>query len=299
MRVGILTSWRVPCGVYQYSARFADALAQVPGVTPVILAGRADEHRSVPEESDHEVYDTGQIGMWRDDGEYRLDVDRIADQLDLYLVHVQYQSMLVREPDLVALAQAFNGPLAVTFHDRCQASTFPYHAFDLRFTHRQGVGLGDVIPFGVEDLPPVVRTFGLGRSQVEVIAPICERNGWVFESATSHEPIHGGGQAWRTHRDLIAWLRGADAIVWWYPPQPLAGSSQAARTAMASRRPVFTNCTEWFADLPDATRGFAKVGSEAELEQALRATFDRPYVADNSWVSVARRMCDFYRGALR
>lgn len=313
MRVGILTSWRVPCGIYMYSSRLADALATLPGVQPVILAGRADEHRSVPEESPHEVHDVAKIGLWRDDGVYSLPTNAIVGTGDtpicgwLDALHVQYQSMLFNQEALAELShlyRTYNGgshriPLAVTFHDNCQAPSFPYGAFDLKFTHRWNVGPADaeVIPFGIEDRPPVVRTFGLGRSQVEVIQPLCERNGWVFESATSHEPIHGGGQAWRTHEDLIAWLRGADAIVLWYPPQPMAGSSQAARTAMASRRPVFTNSTEWFEDLPREAAGITKCAHEAEMEDRLRALFHRPYVQSNSWVKVAQKLVERYRAA--
>lgn len=295
MRVGVLTSWRVPCGVYQYSARLAEALARRPDTDPVILAGRADEHRSVPEESSMEVHDTGQIGLWRDDGQYSLDVDTIFG-LELDVVHVQYQSMLVREPDLQRLREGFRGVYAVTFHDNCLAPSFPVDVFDLRFTHRHGVGVGaETIPFGIEDRAPVVRTFGLGRTRSDLVAPVCERNGWVFEDAASHEPIHGGGQQWRTHEDLVAWLRGADVVVLWYDDNAAAGSSQAVRTAMAARRQVFSNDTSWFGDLPGNTRGYAKVHDLEHLEKRLVEHFRRGYVESNSWDHVAQRLVYDYK----
>lgn len=301
MRVGILTSWRVPCGVYQYSARLADGLAAA-GHEPVILAGRADEHRSVAEESEYEVHDVATIGHWRDDGTHSLDVPFICS-LELGAIHVQYQSMLFTQPDLLALSRRMREvfperSLAITFHDNCQRPDFPYGAFDLRFSHRWNVGPPDVevIPFGIEDRPAVVRTFGLGRSRADLIAPICDRRGWVFESAASHETIRGGGQAWRSHEELIAWLREADAIVLWYDDVGAAGSSQAARTAMASRRPVITNDTTWFSDLPPRVDGYSKVSNEAQLERELEAVLARPYVWENSWESVARLLVDRYAG---
>ena len=302
MRVGLMTSWRVPCGIYQYTSRLADAMAQIPGMEVVILAGRADEHRSVPEESNHEVHDIATIGLWRDDGHYSVAVDKICGvngDLDLDVIHVQYQSMLFTEPDLLLLSHCFNGSLAITFHDRCQSPTFPYEAFNLKFSHRWGTGPRDAetIDMGIEDRPPVIRTFGLGRTRADLIAPVCERNGWVFENAASHEPIHGGGQVWRTHEDLIEWLRGADAIVLWYDPEAMAGSSLGARTAMAARRPVYVNRTEWFSDLPETSGQppyLRKCNDFFELETALRQQFTRPYAEANAWTKVAAKLVDRY-----
>ena len=296
MRVGVLTSHRVPCGIAQYSERLVEALAKLPDVEPVILAGRADEHRSVPEEWDGEVHDVAQIGLWRDDQSYTLDIDTIL-LLKLDVIHVQYQSMLFNQEALAFLAKWFSGVMAITFHDACQRPDFPYRAFDLQFTHRRGVGAGTVLPFAIEDRPPIVRTFGLGRSRTDLLQPLCERNGWVFQSAASHEPIQGGGQAWRTHEDLIEWLRGADAVVLWYDDNGMAGSSQAARTAMASRRPVITNDTTWFTELPEHTDGYQKVHSLEQMEEKLAALFVRPYVSSRSWDHMASTLVARYKDA--
>jgi hypothetical protein len=295
VRVGILTSWRVPCGIYQHSARLADAL-HVIGHEPVILAGRADEGRSYAEESEHEVHDVAQIGLWRDDGCYSLDTDRILS-LELDVLHVQFENMLFNQEPLEDLARRFPGPTAITYHDSCLRPDFPHGAFDLRFSHRENVGAGpiEVIPFGIEDRPPVVRTFGLGRTRSDLLRPLCERNGWIFETVATHEPIRGGGQEWRTHQELIAWLRGADVIVLWYDDNAMAGSSQAVRTAMAARRPVFTNDVKWFEDLPPETRGYRKLSSLEELESVLGFAFDDPYRQASSWTHVARLLVDRYQ----
>lgn len=302
MRIGILTSWRVPCGIYQYSARYADALAAL-GHEPVILAGRADEHRSVPEESEHEVHDISKIGLWRDDRLYEFDFGAFSD-IQLDAVHVQYQNMLFRQEYLTELARRCvrDTPIAITFHDNCIDGNFPLHLFDLQFTHRWNVGpaSAEVIPFGIEDRRPVIGTFGLGRSQSHLIEPLCVANGWEFRDISSHESIHGGGQGWRTHADLIEWLRGTDAIVLWYPDVDQAGSSQAARTAIAARRPVFTNNTKWFEDLPTCRRAtddslfLCRCQNLVELREMLDNHFERPYVEENSWTSVAQTMVDLF-----
>jgi hypothetical protein len=251
--------------------------------------------------------------LWRDDGIYGLDSDKILAEDALDVVHVQYQSMLFNQTSLSVLGRMLHSPrmtertptpYAITYHDNCQRPDFPYGAFDLHFTHRWNVGppMAEVVPFGIEERPPIVRTFGLGRSRSDLIAPICEANGWVFESAATHEPIQGGGQTWRTHDALISWLRGADAIVLWYDDVGPAGSSQAARTAMAARRPVITNDTTWFSDLPNRAHGgsgplYAQVGTPEALERYLTDLFERSYVEQNSWDHVAALLLERYERA--
>ena len=116
----------------------------------------------------------------------------------------------------------------------------------------------------------MVRTFGFGRTREDLVRPICERNGWVFESlSTSEAPL--GGQPWKPWRELHDWLRGADVIVLWYGDNPAAGSSLAARTAIATRRPVIVNDTTWFGELPQQSGSFYKLKDDpAELEGTLR-----------------------------
>lgn len=83
-------------------------------------------------------------------------------------------------------------------------------------------------------------------------------------------------------------------IVLWYDPQPMAGSSQAARTAMAARRPVVTNDTEWFGEMPEQTDGYRKVHSLGELERTMEAILARPYVEEHSWDRVAKLLLARY-----
>jgi hypothetical protein len=282
----------------------AEALQRRSDVDVTVLALRADEHRSVPAdagifEAGGEVVDVGTIGHWRDDREYSLDVDAIL-ALDLDVIHVSYETILVTAPALAYLGARFPGRMAVTFHDNCIPGDFPLGDFDLRFTHRWNVGPRDaeVVPFGIEDRAPVVRTFGLGRTRSDYLAPICARRGWVFETAASHEPIRGGGQQWMPHDSLIEWLRGADLVALWYDPQPMAGSSQAARTAMAARRPLITNDTEWFSDLPVRADGYWKVADLAEFERVAESVLERPYVQENSWDAVAALLADRYAHVL-
>lgn len=296
MRVGILTSHNVRCGVAQYSERFADALAGIDGVEPVILAARttADQF-DLPEESEHEVIDVGYCGHYSPpDYQPMLDIPTIV-AAGLDAIHVQYQCMIFRQEHLLAMTQQVACPVALTFHDNCIAPNFPTEAFRLRYSHRQGVGIAaGVIPFPVEVRQPIVRSFGLGRSQSDIVRPVVEDLGYRFEDI-------GPSPGWLSHEDLMTWLRGADAIVLWYPPEPRAGSSQAARDALAARRPLITNNTEWFSDLPSGTLayddiGYEKVETPDELRRGLRRLLDHrdAWFDQCSWNTIARRLVADY-----
>lgn len=299
MRVGLLTSWRTACGVAQYSRALAEAFHARDDTEIVILAPEFDSaDRYTPDEPvPFQVEPVFKIGHWRRDGEYAIDVDAIL-KLDLDVVHAQYQSMLLNQDQLGYLATRLSGVPAVTFHDSCNRPDFPAHVFDVSFTHRAGVGPATtVIPFGVRDLPPIVRTFGLGRTIEPVVREVCDRNGWIFETAATSEAAQGG-QRWMPWRELHDWLRGADAIVLFYPEQPMAGSSQAARTALATRRPVIVNDTTWFRGLEDRAGNLHKVAGQDHLEWRLRELFNAPTEHYETWDTVAGLHVEAYRAVI-
>lgn len=301
MRIGLLTSWRTACGCSQYARALAEALYARNDTEIVVLAPEFDSaDRYTPDEPvPFPTYPVFKIGHWRRDGVYEIHVPAILD-LNLDVLHAQYQSILMRQDQLAELAECFPGVRAITFHDHCVLPTFPIGLFDVSFTHRQGVGPArSVIPFGIRDLRPIVRTFGLGRTIELVVREVCDRNGWIFESASTSEAAQGG-QRWMPWRELHDWLRGADAIVLWYPQEPMAGSSQAARTALATRRPVVVNDTEWFAELEDRVGLLHKVPNDpGALEVRLREILNSPLEEYVFWDQVAEIHVQTYRSVMR
>jgi hypothetical protein len=296
VKVGLLTTWNTQCGIAEYSRALADALRRRDDVELVVLGSRNYDERWVAESEDY-VVPCFDVPAWNRYGHSDLDVERILG-LDLDVLHVQYQMLLYDRPRLDELLERFNGVRVVTWHDKCIAPEFDWRRFDVALRHRPDVGpSGHVVPFGIRDLPAVVRTFGLGRTREDLIAPICERHGWVFESAASSEaalPDH----RWRPWRELHDWLRGADAIVLWYADNALAGSSQAARTAIATRRPVIVNDVTWFADLPARAGAFRKIPDDpAALEATLRELLGADgLISAAAWDTVAACHVERYRG---
>lgn len=270
MKVGLLTTWNTQCGIAEYSRALVEAYQRRGDVQLTVLGSRNYGDRAVGEDEDY-VVAVFDVESWNAEGRNALDVEAIL-ALGLDVLHVQYQDVLFNRERLNELLRRFEGVKIATWHDNFLPEGFEWQRFDEAYTHREGVGAGDatLIPLAIRRLPAVVRTFGLGRTREDVIRPICERNGWVFESlASSAAPL--GGQQWKPWQELHEWLRGADAIVLWYTDDPVAGSSAAARTALASRRPVIVNDTTWFRELPQQSGSFYKLRDDpAVLESTLR-----------------------------
>lgn len=270
----MLTSWNTQCGIAEYSRMLKEAFDARSDVELVILGSRNyDEREAEPYDFEPETGDPYQVfdvELWNRYGYRALDVEHILS-LGFDVLHVQYENVLYNRERLHELIDRFDGPVLATWHDNCFAPGFRWYDFDHAFTHRQGVGPGDpeIIPFPVRDMPKIVRTFGLGRTREDILRPMCERNGWTFETAATHEGALGG-QSWKPWRELHDWLRGGDVIVLFYDDNGMAGSSQAARTALATSRPVVVNNVSWFGELPTQAGSFYKVPDEAAMERTLR-----------------------------
>jgi hypothetical protein len=300
VKVGLLTTWNTQCGVAEHSRALVEAFARRSDVELVVLGSRNYGGRSIAPHEDY-VIPVFDVPSWNDEGHDELDVDAIL-ALDLDLLHVEYEALLYNVGRLNELLRRFRGPKFVTWHDANVPEDLEWQRFDQAFTHRAGVGAGDavVIPLAIREMPGVVRTFGLGRTREDIVRPICEHNGWVFESLSSSEtPL--GGQPWMPWRELHDWLRGADAIVLWYDDNAAAGSSLAARTAVATRRPVIVNDTTWFRELPQQSGSFYKLKDDpVELEATLREIL-RPDTMIGRWSTdaIVDQQIGYYQAALQ
>jgi len=299
VKVGLLTTWNTQGGVAEYSRTLVDGLMRRDGIELTVLGSRNYDERALAEPEEY-VLPSFDVAAWNREGRDQLDVEQIL-ALRLDVLHVQYARGLYNLAHLNELLRRFEGLRFVTWHDNEAPDGLEWQRFDVALTHREGVGPGDpeVVAHVIRSLPPVVRTFGTGRTREDVIRPICERNGWVFESV-AQTPASVSATSWKPWSELYDWLRGADAIVLWYDDDPLAGSSGAARTAIATRRPVIVNDTSWFADLPQQSGAFYKVRDDpAALEATLREVLRQDSMVERwSPQASADRHIALYQAAL-
>jgi hypothetical protein len=291
LRVGLLTSWNTRCGIAEYSRSLAGAMRRRGDVEVTVFGSRNVGDRAVREYEDWAV-PSFEVQLWTPGSRYAFDADAVLEP-ELDVLHIQYSNVFYRRRQLVEVMRRFSGVLAITWHDKYVPRTFPWRMADLLYAHREDIGAGPrrIIPQGIEVRPPVIKTFGLGKSRTDIIGEICERNGWLFESSF-------GENRWLDTEELRAWLRDSDAIVLWYDEDRSSGGSAAVPMALSTRRPVFVNDTEWFRDLPERTTMLTKVSTPEQLEAAMRDRFVDDYAEPRSWDRVAETLVRDYKAVL-
>jgi hypothetical protein len=291
MRIGFLSTWNTRCGIAEYSRHLVEALSRQGDVEMTVLSSRNFGERAVAplEKWAEPAFD---VQIWHPEHRFALDVETILEH-ELDVLHIQYSNLFYARGRLIELLRRFPGVTALTYHDKGGVLAFPYELFDLLYTHRADVGVGprSVIPQGIDLRRPVVKTFGLGKSRADIIASVCEQNGWSFEHSF-------GEKCWLDGEELFLWLRDSDAIVLWYDDDHRSGGSAGAPLAIGTRRPVFVNDTEWFRDLPERTANLRKVHTPKELEIGLREVLSDPYAENRTWDNVAQSLLGDYREAL-
>lgn len=291
LRIGILTTWNTRCGIAEYSRHLVEALRRVGDVEVTVLSSRNFGERAVAPYEDW-VEPTFDVQVWHPKHRFDLDVEGILEH-EFDILHIQYSNLFYDRGRLIELLRRFAGVTALTYHDKAVGLCFPYDLLDLLYAHRPDVGIGPrhLIPQGIDLRRPVVKTFGLGRSRVDVIAGVCERNGWDFQYSF-------GEDRWFESEELFLWLRDSDAIVLWYDDDQRSGGSAGAPLAIGTRRPVFVNDTEWFRDLPERTANLRKIHTPKELELALREVLIDQYAENRTWDRVAGTLLDDFRAAI-
>jgi hypothetical protein len=291
MRVGLLSTWNTRCGIAEYSRHLATAMRRRDDVELTVFGSRNFGDRAVRPYEDWAtpVFD---VQMWHPQHHVDLDVQTVLDS-GVEVLHVQYSNLFYNRRGLTELLRRFPGVTAVTYHDKHVSAAFPYRLPDLLYAHREDVGIGPrrLIPQGIDLRPPLIKTFGLGKSRADLIGEMCARNGWDFQSSF-------GEKRWLESDELFAWLRDCDAIVLWYDEDLSSGGSAGAPLAIGTRRPVYVNDTEWFRDLPERTATLRKMRTLEELEAALREQLRDDYAQERTWDRVAATHVGDYRAVL-
>lgn len=277
LKVGMLTTWNTQCGIAEYSRYLVNAMRKRDDLDVTVLGSINYGDRKVQDDEDY-VRPSFAVLPWNDYGDHSLDVQGILDA-NYDVLHVQYEVLLYNQQLFNELLSEYAGLKVITYHDNCIPPGLPVNAFNLQYTHREDVGVGTryLLPFGIENRAPCVKTFGLGRSRKDIIGAICERNEWEFACSF-------GEQEWKSTDELTAWLRDSDAIVLYYDDVPSAGSSQAARTAIGTRRPVILNDVTWFKGVEGA---YEIVQDPEQLEYVLQGLLRNPVIEAYSWDNIA------------
>ena len=291
LRIGVLSSWNTRCGIAEYTRHLIAALSRQRDVELTVFGSRNFGERAIAPYEDWAV-PVFDVQIWHPEHSFDLDIDAIlAHRLDV--LFIQFSTLFYDHARMVELLRRFEGVTALTYHDKDGVLAFPCELVDLLYAHREDVGVGPrrLIPQGIDLRAPVIKTFGLGKSRLDIIGDICERNGWDFQHSF-------GRDRWLGHDELFRWLRDCDAIVLWYDKKLRSGGSAAAPMAIGTRRPVFVNDVEGFSDLPERAANLRKLHTPAELELAMRELLANPYAEERTWDRVATTLVTDFRAAL-
>lgn len=280
MRIGVLSTWNTRCGIAEYSRHLVDAMRRRGDVDVTVFSSRNFGARAVAPHEDW-VEPAFDVQIWHPQHSFQLDVERILEH-ELDVLHIQYSNLFYDRARLIELLRRLPSVTALTYHDKGGVLGFPYGLVDLLYAHREDVGAGPrrMIPQGIDLRRPVVKTFGLGKSRIDVIGAVCARNGWDFQHSF-------GEDRWLDGEQLFMWLRDSDAIVLWYDDDHRSGTSAGAPLAIGTRRPVFVNDTQWFQDLPERTSNLRKLHTPEELEMAMQEVLTDRFAEERTWDQVA------------
>jgi hypothetical protein len=291
MKIGFLTTWSSKCGIYEYSRNLVGEITNLGNEIRVFANfTKAFEEPFV-------VENCFGVTFW---GEPTvLDVNKIlANSEDLDIFHVQYHSSLYKHPEFMKLIKELSRreiKLVITLHDSSRHPGTNIEYFNEVIYHKEGIlhervwGNEWLLPYPIQERRPCVFSFGMGRNDYELIQKVCRELDIDFYK---HDSKVDG---WLAEMELFGHMRAADAIVLWYNEVPgLVGASAAARTALASRRPVIVNNASWFDDLDEDYYRF--VYDEKELKEVLAEELKLDHIHSNSFGELAKKNIKIYKG---
>jgi hypothetical protein len=214
------------------------------------------------------------------------------------IVHIQHQAFLYDKRwffQFLVDAKEAKSKIIFTLHDsNINSDALAYADGLVLHSQEMKMELGlpmivkpiAIIPSGVPYHQPIVTSFGLGRSNAEMITQACTQLG------IKYEPMHWGN--WVSQDELMKRIKQYDATVLLYPPDNAVVSSSSVKVALAAYRPVITSDTTWFKDLEDGLVTKCQYSVES-LVEALKKVFSKQDTLHKmSWEESARKHIEFY-----
>ncbi|GAX91985.1 hypothetical protein [Effusibacillus lacus] len=328
MKIGLFSSYGMKCGIAQYNLSLFHALVEL-GHSVTIFGNRletvrADRRWLIASGDDVESSDLVRCfnaGAWSETGDF--DYPVMFQELRrraIEAVILQYQNGIFNDINLIPLFQYLRQqqiPVIVTFHDSCIGPHFPFHLVDkfvcanlqmkqlLPNAHHIPHGVPTPVHFTKDELKqmfnyqgPLVSTFGLGRTDYNLISRMAADLGYKFLVLDSTNSCLVSGDHiirntdWLPLDQLMMRLAAADVIVLWYPEIAACVSSSAVNQALATLRPVIVNDVGWFKDVPEGV--VIKVRNERELQEQLLSInqlgqnqTQLEFVEERQWKNVA------------
>ncbi len=293
MNIAFLSTANIICGISEHTRLLGGHLRSLGHnvYTFSQYVSGQDQNQRIREVGSF-TFESFWVDVW--DHKTEMDMDFIVDtcrRLNVEVFHCQYEACLYQEPllnELMERLSKLNLKIVYTFHSSCITGGINRNLIHSSVAHSEGLynALQNMrmsrvylVPPGIVNRKPVVKSFGIRGGQKELVQRVCDKLGYKYEVLSPFEK-------WYEFDDLMNQLRLADAIVLYYPPDVSEVTSSAVRIALASRRPVIVNDTNWFKDISSPT--VYKVTSEYGLADVLQDLLNKDYIDHHDWLKVAQ-----------
>lgn len=294
IKITMVTSWDCKCGVAAFSNNLVYNLLPL-GIDVTVLCNEVGKDS---EWNSHNrgwgilrVYPNAFGVKWFEEDDF-VNPHIFEAHADADIIHVQYQISLYKQPEFNEVLKSIkkDQKFVTTVHDSV-IGDFNTDFFDAVITHRPDIVRGSkTIPFPTLYKPPKIATFGLGRTQVDLIKSMCDNLGAEFTVFCPEDYWYD------TDEELRDELSEHDAIVLWYNDNPgMKSTSAAARLAISTYRKVFVNDIGWFSDVKANVEVFKGM---VDLENKLRTSLNRDFLWDNSFTNYAKKHQALYQELL-
>lgn len=290
MRVAMFTTWRVACGISEYSMNLVEALRSLGHDVRVFTNFANGNHAPVyGDDLPDYVEPAFAVEVWQ---EYGGQTAQILRDIDADVLHIQFQGSLYPQPyieQLLQIAKSRGITTVVTFHDNAIWHGYNFANIDVAIAHRLDILHQPcrrvLLPMGLPYKKPSFVGFGLGRNRTDLIAPQLDEIGFDYTMLN--------WQRWITQAELLNELRSHDGTILFYDEVGCAGSSSAARIAIAARRPLFLNKVTWFNELMQNTPpNVFFYDNPKHLQDMVKGMFSNDFIDSTNWQKVAEGHVD-------
>jgi hypothetical protein len=297
MKIALMTSWGMPCGIAEFSKQLEAELSK-QGQQVIILGNKF----AVGDPSVKVLSGAFHVQPWgeQESREHCIATNNVLRELEtlaIDILHIQFQQTFFTLQEMESFISRVSIPTVVTFHDNFAVPTWP-PIYKKAIVHRVEM-LDYVAEVVFMELPyeqhtPTLFAFGLGRNRLPDIQQACDKMGVKLD-------YHDSGEAWLTKEELKARIKASDGVVLWYDDIHLhdyrtkrtaVAGSAAARTALSLHRPVLANDGAWFYDLEDDMVIY--FSSQEELEARISGLFHLARIRENSYAQYASKNIDIY-----
>lgn len=255
MKIGMLTTWGVQCGIAQHSSFLVEALTKAGHEVQVF------HQKGGVTGTDGGIITRPCWEWYGRTNKVEFDEEALEMMKECDVLHIQYEAFLWHQDYLPKVMKAARGPVFMTHHSSCTGPGCPVSEVKANIVHDNDFPTMQnrvVMPMGIpewdfvtfDQTRPTMGSFGLGRNDDEYCLEAMREASEMLADPIRYE-THYGTSKWVGMLQLRDILQQHRILALIYPKVDAIVSSSAACVALATGLPVLCSNTRWFQHLRD------------------------------------------------